>query len=103
MDLECPYCGTEQDVCHDDGFGYAEDVKHQMTCNNCDKHFVFTTSKYFRYYPSSADCLNGEKHIWKPTITFPKEYTRMLCTLCGEDRKPTDEEMTEILKPIRDV
>ena len=27
-DIECPYCGKGQDVCHDDGFGNAEDVAH---------------------------------------------------------------------------
>jgi len=43
-DLECPYCGTPHDVCHDDGFGYDEGVKHEMWCDKCDKNFVFETS-----------------------------------------------------------
>lgn len=35
MDLNCPYCDKELEVCHDDGFGYEEGVKHQMECSGC--------------------------------------------------------------------
>jgi len=27
-DVECPYCGAEQEINHDDGQGYDEDVLH---------------------------------------------------------------------------
>ena len=40
-DIDCPYCDAELDICHDDGFGYAEGVKHQMECDKCNKTFVF--------------------------------------------------------------
>ena len=36
-DLICPYCDHEMDVCHDDGFGYAEDKAHEMDCEECKK------------------------------------------------------------------
>jgi len=27
-DVDCPYCGESQEICHDDGFGYSEDEDH---------------------------------------------------------------------------
>lgn len=97
MDLECPYCETGLDVCHDDGFGYEEGVKHQMECSNCEKTFVFETSISFYYAPEKADCLNKGEHEWKPARAFPLEYTRMECKSCGGTRQPTESEMKEIL------
>lgn len=97
MDLECPYCETELEICHDDGFGYEEGVKHQMACNSCGKSFVFETSISFYYEPEKADCLNDGDHVWKPTRTYPIRYTKMECEACGETRKPTDKEMEGIL------
>lgn len=98
MDLECPYCEKELEVCHDDGFGYAEGVKHQMECDGCGKHFVFETSISFYYEPEKADCLNDGNHDWKPSRTYPKEFTQMECFMCGETRKPNDEEMSVIMQ-----
>lgn len=61
-DLECPYCGAGHDVCHDDGFGYAEGVNHEMECDECGKTFVFTTCISYTYHPEKAPCLNGGEH-----------------------------------------
>lgn len=97
-DLECPYCGEELDVNHDDGYGYEEGIKHQMECKHCGKSFVFETSLIYYYEPSKADCLNGDEHDWKPSKTFPKECTKMICSQCGEERTPTFDEMTKILE-----
>ena len=97
MDLECPYCETELEVCHDDGFGYEEGVKHQMECGNCEKSFVFETSISFYYEPEKADCLNGDEHKWKARRCYPKGFTKMECESCGDRREPTDDEMKEIL------
>lgn len=98
MDLECPYCETELEICHDDGFGYEEGVKHQMECDNCGKSFVFETSISFYYEPEKADCLNGDNHTWSVERHFPRQYSRMECSSCGERRIPTEEEMFEINK-----
>lgn len=94
MDLECPYCEKEFNICHDDGFGYAEGVKHHIECPNCEKSFVFETSISFDYEPSVADCLNGEEHDWKLTRTYPKAFSRMECSMCGDLRELTQEERT---------
>ncbi len=91
-DLECPYCGIGLDVNHDDGFGYREDVKHEMHCSNCDKYFVFKTTILYVYEPSQADCLNGENHEEVLTKTYPKKYSTMKCKNCGNARQCTPEE-----------
>ena len=91
-DMQCPYCGADQEVCHDDGQGYAEDRRHEHTCSECDKSFVFTTAISFDYRPRKADCLNGEPHDLKMSTTWPKKYSRMQCTHCDYERQPTAEE-----------
>lgn len=98
MDLECPYCEAELEICHDDGFGYEEGVKHQMECDHCGKSFVFETSISFYYEPEKADCLNDGNHDFKPTRTYPKEFIEMECSMCDDRRKPTEIEWKEILK-----
>lgn len=90
--VECPYCGSEEEINHDDGFSYDVNVTHQMQCSNCEKHFVFTTAICFTYYPEKADCLNDSKHDYQPTHTFPKAFTEMRCTMCDDTRDLTDEE-----------
>lgn len=94
--INCPYCEAEVEINHDDGRGYEEDVKHQQECNNCNKTFVFNTIISFDYEPYKADCLNGGEHDFEPTHTFPIEFTKMECIDCGEQRKPTEEEMAEV-------
>jgi hypothetical protein len=95
-DLECPYCGKEQDVNHDDGFGYEENEAHEMECSFCDKTFVFQTSISYHYTPSKADCLNDGNHKYEPTVTAPREFTKMRCTMCGDERELTDNERTNL-------
>lgn len=94
-DLECPYCGKEQDVNHDDGFGYEENVSHEMECGYCNKSFVFTTTVMYCYTPEKADCLNDGNHKYKPTVTTPKAFTKMQCEMCGCERELTDNERAE--------
>lgn len=97
MDLNCPYCDAELEICHDDGFGYEEGIKHQMDCDNCNKTFVFETSISFDFEPEKADCLNGLPHVWKAQTCYPREFALMECSGCGEIRKPTETEKKEIL------
>lgn len=96
-DIECPYCGTDQEVCHDDGEGYEEDVRHEMECRDCEKSFVFTTSICFYYSPAKAPCLNGGEHEYKATCTVPRRSTKMQCQYCEVNRPCTDDEMAEVL------
>ncbi len=95
MDIICPYCEKELDICHDDGFGYTEGVKHQMECPHCEKSFVFETTFSIDYQPEKADCLNDGKHDYKITATAPKEFSQMECTMCGDRRELTNGERAE--------
>ena len=94
-DLECPYCNEELEVCHDDGFGYKEGVKHKMDCQCCGKSFVFETSISFYYEPEKADCLNGGKHDYQLTYTYPREFSKMRCSICDDERELTESERIE--------
>lgn len=93
--MQCPYCGADQSVCHDDGAGYSEDRRHEHTCTECDKAFVFSTSISFSYEPHKADCLNGAKHELKISSTYPRRYSLMRCASCDYERRPTDDEFKE--------
>ena len=91
-DVKCPYCGEEKEIRHDDGDGFDENFLHNQQCNDCDKYFAFTTSISYFYKAYKADCLNDGEHKYKPTTTYPVEYTRMECLDCGDIRDLTEEE-----------
>jgi len=95
MDINCPYCEKGLDINHDDGFGYEEDVTHEMECKHCGKSFVFTTSIMFYYKPEKADCLNGGEHDYKLSHTSPREYSKMRCSMCDDERELTENERTK--------
>lgn len=87
-DINCPYCGKSQDICHDDGFGYEENVKHEMQCSDCEKYFVFETTIIFYYEAEKADCLNGSDHNYESVKHYPiywPDWKR--CTDCGKKHK----------------
>lgn len=94
-DMECPYCEADQEVCHDDGYGYSEDVMHEHTCSSCDKAFVFETFISFAYEPSKADFLNGAEHELEFRKSWPKEYSRMGCKHCAHERRATPSEIEQ--------
>lgn len=98
MDMRCPYCDTECEVCHDDGAGYSEDEKHRQWCGSCDKQFIFTTAISFDYYPEKADCLNDGEHDWQPTVTWPIEYTKGECSICELRRTATEDDMATAIQ-----
>lgn len=91
--VKCPYCGAEQFINHDDGYGYEEDTVHTQECPVCEKTFRYLTHISFSYDVDKCDCLNDGQHDWKPTTTYPKSCTRMECAICGERRNPTEEEI----------
>jgi len=93
MNDRCPYCKAEVEICHDDGYGYEEGQYHQQDCGECGKIFVYTTAISVDHDLTKADCLNGSPHEFKFIHAWPAEYSKMRCANCGEDRKPTDEEM----------
>ena len=84
-DVECPYCGVDVDINHDDGYGYEESDPHEQECPGCEKAFVYTTSIIYHYNAAKADCLNGAPHKYKRTITYPPEFAKMRCIDCGHE------------------
>lgn len=48
-DVDCPHCGTAQDIDHDDGYGYAEDQRHEQPCVSCGQSFGYFTSVLYLY------------------------------------------------------
>lgn len=92
MDIECPYCEHEQEINHDDGYGYEEDVNHEMECCNCDKYFTFQTVVTYHYTSEKADCLNDSEHRLSKTLTYPVEFSKMRCKDCDYERDLTKEE-----------
>ena len=88
-DTECPYCGADVEINHDDGYGYSEDDLHNQECGECGKAFTYTTAIHFSYRTSKADCLNGGEHQYEKTKTWPPEFARMRCTECGEEKPLT--------------
>lgn len=93
----CPYCEKAVEICHDDGYGYEEGEKHQQECEHCGKTFIYTTCIDINHDLEKADCLNGEAlHQYQRTATYPEQFARMRCAVCGEERPLTDEEKQEV-------
>lgn len=85
-DAACPYCGKYIEINHDDGYGFEEDELHQQECDYCEKTFTYTTYISFSHTTFKADCLNGGEHVWEKTKTFPPEFARLRCIMCGEEK-----------------
>jgi len=96
-EVQCPYCETGQEINHDDGYGYDEDEIYEQECGDCEKVFAYTTSIHFHYEAAKADCLNDGEHRYKRSITHPVEFTKMVCRDCGDYRRPTEDEMKQII------
>lgn len=96
-DVQCPYCNADIEINHDN-LGYEEDCLHQQECWRCYKTFTYSISISYSYEAFKTDCLNGAPHDWKPTETIPREFVRMRCSTCEEERKPTEEEKKQIME-----
>jgi hypothetical protein len=90
-DTNCPYCGADVEIDHDGGYGCNEGETHQQECPKCDKTFIYQTMISFDYDVAKADCLNGAEHQFERTQTYPPEFAKLRCKVCGEtaEIKPT--------------
>jgi len=87
-DVKCPYCGKEQNINHDDGYGYEENEIYEQECINCEKIFAYTTQISFDYKTHMANCLNGDKHKFEPVIHYPKYWPDWKrCKDCGYEER----------------
>ena len=81
--IECPYCAHVYELCTDDGRMSDTDVTHQEQCVNCQKWFTFQTEITYSHYCSTADCLNGDKHVLKfENTNFTSETLLFHCKTC---------------------
>ncbi len=51
-DVQCPYCKADQEINHDDGYGYDESLIFEQECSECQDTFAFTTEISFNYHAS---------------------------------------------------
>lgn len=75
-DVTCPYCGTEQEINHDDGYGYEEDGEYEQDCVDCDKAFKFTTSISYHY---NVYCQDGDHDMEPFGDKWPHMYQCKKC------------------------
>ncbi len=85
-DTECPYCGEDVEINHDDGYGYEESQLHEQECQKCGKLFAYTTAIMLHHTAYKADCLNGGAHNYKPVVHAPRCWPAWVrCADCGQD------------------
>ena len=85
-EVKCPYCGSVEEIEHDEGYGYEEDELYNQECGKCGKTFIYKTIVYREYFPEIAPCLNGEaEHAWKKCDPIAE-----VCGVCGENRRRKD-------------
>ena len=69
-DLECPYCGAENE--HDYDLGFNEDKTYKMECCSCEKIFIYTIGTIVTFHSYVAPCLNNvEPHKWEDVCRTP--------------------------------
>ena len=94
-DCKCPYCDK---IIDDPDDCYEPDEVYSHECPYCGKNFVFTIDYIRVYSERRADCLNGGEHQYEETKTWPKEFTRLCCKLCGDEKPISLERKAEIIK-----
>lgn len=84
-DVTCPYCGADQEINHDDGYGYDEGVEHNQECSECEKEFKFFTSIYFTYRVYCHD----DDHIMEQSQIEDCSSLRF-CSKCDNNERRDD-------------
>ena len=84
-DLTCPYCGHEEEVCHDDGMVFEE--RNEVDCESCKKTYLFVASIIYSYESIAADCLNTGNHDYKQSRWYPNKVE---CSICGDVKNKAD-------------
>jgi uncharacterized Zn-finger protein len=91
-EINCPYCEEENEINHDDGYGYEENETYNQECSHCGKYFIYTTQVSFDYEVEKADCLNDGEHNWVKEYAdynikqYPQLVLKEKCSYCDEKR-----------------
>ena len=83
-DVKCPYCGAEQEINHDGGYGHEEDVKHEQECVQCEKEFMFKTMVSYSY---GVYCQDGDHEMEPAGDMHPGVYVCSKCDFFESRRK----------------
>jgi len=75
-DVKCPRCGKEQDINHDDGYGYADGETFEQECVSCDEPFEYETTITVSH---DVYCKNHEDHDFEQP---PKGLKLWYCAKC---------------------
>jgi endogenous inhibitor of DNA gyrase (YacG/DUF329 family) len=75
-DVRCPYCGLDQEINHDDGYGYDESEEHEQECPSCRKKFKFTTTITYTY---NVSCQDGDHELEPFGDKYPGMYQCVNC------------------------
>lgn len=78
-EVKCPYCGHEQEINHDDGYGYEEGPTHEQDCVSCERVFEYTTTISFSY---DVYCFEEEDHDLVQSRYEPSLYECKNCNYC---------------------
>lgn len=99
-DTNCPYCDHPQDINHDDGYGYEEDIIFEQECSNCGKIFIYTTAIMLLYETEKAPCRNGAPCDFQPVKSFPQLFPdHVRCACCGDEiRGEVDESVWDDIR-----
>lgn len=87
-DVTCPYCGEEQEINHDDGYGYEEDEAHEQDCL-CGKTFRFNTRISYNY---TVECQEDDHDMEPFGDKWPGMYQ---CKNCDHYELRKDEPETK--------
>lgn len=79
-EVTCPYCGTLQEINHDDVYGYEEDRQHEQGCHGCDEYFKFTTAISYDYTVLCQD--EDHKIVAEVSEYQGYKYLHKHCTKC---------------------
>jgi hypothetical protein len=69
-DIKCPDCGTENEINHDDGQGYEEDLEHTQDCSSCNVEFKFSTSIMYCYEVFCGEDTPHKLELYKDDFYF---------------------------------
>ena len=86
-DVNCPYCKAEQEINHDDGYGYGEDESHEQQCVACNKEFKFTTSILYVY---EVECQKDDHDMEPSGGKWPDMYYCTKCDFYEKRAAPTE-------------
>lgn len=76
-EVNCPYCGHEQEINHDDGYGYDEGKMYEQECASCGNEFNFNTRIELSY---DVFCKNGDHNLERIKVRFDRDYFE--CSKC---------------------